>query len=86
MNAERRKALNALIGRIEELVSLRDGIVSDLESIRDEEQEGYDNMPEAFQNGEKGEKAQAAVSAMEDALSAMEGFDDVTGYLESAAE
>jgi len=40
--------------------------------VRDEEQEAYDNMPESFQGGEKGEKAQECISAIEDAISSLE--------------
>lgn len=43
-------------------------IVSALEGIRDEEQEAYDNMPESFQNGDKGEQSQAAIEALESAI------------------
>lgn len=46
-----------------------------VEGLRDEEQEFYDNMPEGFQNGEKGEAAQAAVSNLEDAIVALENIE-----------
>lgn len=61
MNASRRK-------RIEEAKGI-------LESVRDEEQEAYDNMPENFQNGERGEKSQAAIDALENAISELEGIE-----------
>lgn len=65
MNKARREALNNLIGQIE---SIRD----QLETLRDEEQEYYDGMHENFQNGEKGEAAQAAITSMEEAISGLE--------------
>ena len=40
-------------------------VVADVESIRDDEQEAYDNMPESFQQGERGEQSQAAIEALE---------------------
>ena len=58
MNAERRKRIEALRQKIGEALS-------DAESIRDEEQEYLDNMPESLQQGEKGEKAQAACEALD---------------------
>ena len=81
MNNDRRKSLNGAIDRLKEAAQAIDwdrvkGILedakSDIETIKDEEQEYYDNMPENMQGGEKGEKAQEAVQAMEDALSALE--------------
>jgi uncharacterized coiled-coil DUF342 family protein len=45
------------------------------EEIRDEEQEYYDNMPESFQNGEKGENAQAVVTELDSAIDALELVD-----------
>lgn len=38
---------------------------SDIESLKDELQEWYDNLPESFQNGSKGEALQEAVSNLE---------------------
>lgn len=43
-----------------------------METLRDEEQEYYDGMHENFQNGEKGEAAQAAITSMEEAISGLE--------------
>jgi uncharacterized coiled-coil DUF342 family protein len=54
MNKKRREAINALIGRIEELGATLADLQSEIETIRDEEQEFFDNMPESFQNGDKG--------------------------------
>ena len=54
MNNARRKEINTLIAELEDLKSR-------LESVLEEEQEYLDNMPESFQGGEKGEKAQSAI-------------------------
>lgn len=87
MNAERRKAIAAVISKLEELASQLGEIKDDLETIRDEEQEYYDNMPESFQNGDKGERAQAAIDALEGALNDLpEDFQDVIGNLEEAQQ
>lgn len=61
MNKQRRKELNEIISKLE---SLRD----DLECLQNEEQDYYDNMPENLQCSERGERAEAAVSSLEDAL------------------
>lgn len=61
MNKQRRKELNEIISKLE---SLRD----DLECLQGEEQDYYDNMPENLQCSERGERAEEAVSSLEDAL------------------
>jgi uncharacterized coiled-coil DUF342 family protein len=38
---------------------------SEIESLKDELQEWYDNLPESFQNGEKGEQLQSAIDELE---------------------
>jgi hypothetical protein len=59
MNKERRKRLDGLVSRVEELKT-------EFESIKDEEQEAYDNLPPGIQEGDSGEKMQTALSALED--------------------
>lgn len=51
----------------------------EIEAVRDEEQEYKDNMPENMQQGEKGERADAAISALEEAISVLE---DAAGKIE----
>ena len=53
---------------IGEITSEIESLVSDIEYIRDEEQEYYDNMHENFQQGDRGQNAEAAVSALEQAI------------------
>lgn len=76
MNNQRRKAISALVSQIEQLLS-------DVESIRDEEQEYFDNMPESLQGGEKGETSQAAIDSLESAYNDLESVRD---QLEEAAQ
>lgn len=76
MNNQRRKA-------IDELKTKLDEIRMDIETVMNEEQEYYDNMPESFKYGEKGEKAEAAISSMEDAINSI---DDTLEGLESSKE
>lgn len=42
--------------------------VSELESILEEEQEAFDNMPESIQNSDRGEQSQEAINNMENAI------------------
>lgn len=84
MNKERRKAINDLIDTAQKISDEIEGdgesrameevrgdlssLADDIESIRDEEQEYYDNMHENFQQGDKGQNAEAAVSALDQAI------------------
>lgn len=65
MNNKRRSAIEKLEG---ELDDLRDA----LERLRDEEQDVYDNLPASIQDGEQGEKAQAAIDSLDEAISSLE--------------
>lgn len=89
MNNERRKALTALADKLEnEIAGLLDELRSELETLRDEEQDYYDNMPESFQNSDRGERASAAVDALTNAIDDMENFDvsNIVGQINEACE
>ena len=103
MNKERRAAIAALIktaSAVKEDLALLVGRIEDLkaeaEAIRDEEQEYFDNMPESFQSGEKGQAVEEKLSAMDDAISELDTMidslgddgplDAFTNGMESAAE
>lgn len=68
MNAERRKRIAALE------VS---NVISELESLRDEEQGALDSMPESQQEGERGEKMQEIIDALEEAISGLQTLEAV---------
>lgn len=86
-------ALESVKDRMDTLlgsVSL-DDLVSDIESVMEEEQEYFDNMPEGFQNGERGQIAHKAMSQLESAHEIMDGvrefltdftFDDLVEKLD----
>ena len=76
MNNTRRKHLRDLIEKME-------GIKSEIEEIRTEEEEYYNNMPEAFQDGDKGDRAQTVIEYLDEAMTAA---GDVIENLPSATE
>lgn len=76
MNNARRKLIDKLIIDIEQAIS-------ELDTIHDDELTAFDGMPESLQNGEKGEKAQEAISNLEDAYSSLQSARD---SLENAKE
>ncbi|MGI4873420.1 MAG: hypothetical protein ACRYFX_19855 [Janthinobacterium lividum] len=74
MNKARRKNLAALQASIQV-------IMGNLEAIIDEEQEYYDNMPEALQQGERGTASDDALTALREASDALGTAD---GYIDEA--
>ena len=75
MNKARRNRIADVQTKLAELQQEIDGILA-------EEQEAYDNMPESFQDSERGEAMQEAIDALESAVSSCEEVDE---YLTSAA-
>ncbi len=87
MNKDRRKAIAAIAKQIDDLGGQIDDLKQAIDELRDEEQEYLDAMPEAFQNGDKGQTAQCAIDALESAVSEFDQLclDTITGYLDEAA-
>ena len=65
MNKHRRREIERALSLVAEAKAI-------LETCRDGEQDYFDNMPESFQSGEKGEAAEAAVALMDEAVSALD--------------
>lgn len=61
MNKERRKKIQAIISRIEQL---RDDAIE----IQDEEQESLDNLPESLQDSEQAERMESSILGIEEAV------------------
>lgn len=76
MNNTRRKLLQSIINKLNDC-SL------ELESIKDEEQEAFDNFPEGLQVSERGEAMENAIGEMESAISSIE---DAITSIETAME
>lgn len=45
---------------------------SEIEALKDEEQEYFDNMPESLPGGEKGDAAQESVDELQEALDSID--------------
>jgi hypothetical protein len=65
MNAKQRELLMKLQGDIEAVKSQVDFILSD-------EEEKFDNLPEGFQAGERGEKMQSGIDLLNDVTNSLE--------------
>lgn len=75
MNKARRKDLARIVAKLELLDTVREDLMADLESIRDEEQEALDNLPESLQESERGEQMQEYIDTMEEILDDLEQLD-----------
>lgn len=69
MNKQRRKAIEKISDKLEELQA-------ELQMLKDEEEEAYDNLPESLQDGEKGEAMQEAIEYLDNADSFIEDAKD----------
>lgn len=76
MNAKRRKQL-------EKVIALIDDAKSQLDALKDEEQEAFDNMPESLQYSEKGERMEEIISYLDDSFSELESaIENITSAIE----
>lgn len=80
MNAARRMQLRGIkFDTIREKISELETLIEDAkniaESVRDEEQEALDNMPESLQQGERGEAMQEAIEQLDALVDALEDTD-----------
>lgn len=79
MNKIRRKAISEIIEKIEALQTEMEDILSDIETVKDEESEYFENIPENLQSSERYEIAESAVENLE---SAYDTFDDMKSSLD----
>jgi hypothetical protein len=84
VNKQQWKALLPVLRTIRDAATKISGLQSDIEAIRDQEQEKLDNMPESLQGGEKGEKMTAIIEALTtivdfDTASLTDAIDEVEG-------
>lgn len=88
MNRQRRQAIATTRAKIEQAQALLDEARDELDTIKDEENDALEAMPESLREGERGEKGAAAVEALDSAISDLEAidFDSITTSLETAAE
>jgi fructose-1,6-bisphosphatase len=69
------KARRAMIEKAQALITEARVL---LEDAAQEEQDYYDNMPESIQAGEKGDRAQEAISALEEAVGQLEDVENAS--------
>ena len=90
MNAPRRKKLQAIIEAIEELKSQLEDQQTDLEELKNEEMEYFENIPENLQSSERYERAETSSSALEEAYDTLyyliSSLEDVTSSIQEAID
>ena len=84
MNAKRRKALAAVIKKLETLDNLREEIREELQEVMDEEQDALDNMPDSLKETERGQLMQENIDNMQDVIGELDLIDveDITDLLQ----
>jgi division protein CdvB (Snf7/Vps24/ESCRT-III family) len=65
MNNARRKVIDELTRRL-------DALKEEFQSVVDEEQEYFDNMPESLQTSERGQSSETAISCLDSAICSIE--------------
>lgn len=76
MNKARRAKIKSAADQLERISEL-------VESIRDDEQDYYDNIPENLQESERAGNSEAAIDALD---AAIESISEAVSSLEEAAE
>ncbi len=72
MNKERRKSIERIVDKLNE-------IQADLAWVRNDEEEAYDNLPEGIQSSERGDSMEEAIDAMDNADGSLQ---EAIDYLE----
>ena len=76
MNNTRRKQIQAIIDKLENLKS-------DIECLKDEEQEAFDNLPESLQGSERGIAMEDATYNLDEAYASIDSaVDSLTESIE----
>lgn len=70
MNKQRRKRLGKAFDLVSEAMEI-------LEDIKTEEQESYDNLPDDFRDGDKGEEMQNYIEMLEEASNYLDDANSV---------
>ena len=79
MNNDRRLRIKKNNERIKLVCELLEIYKKEMELIQEDEEEAYDNLPDSFQNGIKGEIIQEAIDELEDNISQI---DDIVKQLD----
>lgn len=65
MNATRRKEISKVLKRLYELVEDMSDLLGDIETIKDDENEALENIPESLQESERYTQIESAANSLE---------------------
>ena len=90
MNNTRRKTISRILTRLTEISEEIESILSDIELVKDEEEESFENIPENLQESDRYQAREAAVDNLNNAYDlwqeAFESIEDVSSSLETTTE
>lgn len=86
MNANRRKQIAEAAKLIEQAHDLILAASEQLEDVRTDEEDAFDNLPDSLQETDRGEAMQEAIDNLQEAIDELENFDfdAVYDYLDEA--
>lgn len=84
MNKARRKELDRITAGIDAAAASLGDLICDLESVREDEQDSFDNLPEGLQASEQGARMQERIELMDQGISALDTFIDEIAGIELA--
>ena len=70
MNKQRRKEINEIINKLQNVDTVNDleDCISDLENVRDDEDEYFSNIPENLQNSQRAYDSEQAIGTLDDVI------------------
>ena len=68
MNQDRRAKIEAAVEELRSALETMQELHATLESLKNEEQEAFDNLPEGLQQADRGQSMEAIASALDDAV------------------
>lgn len=73
MNNKRRAEVKRIMDNLkDDVYSLLDSARDELKTVRDDEQEAYDNLPESLQYSEKGDDMERCIEALDEMMDYLE--------------
>ncbi len=76
MNKSRRNEISQVVADVADALANLEAAIDRIASIRDDEQEYFDVMPESLQSGERGTTAEYAIEQLDEVVEALQALID----------
>lgn len=83
MNNDRRKQIKESNKKIDFVIDILNQYKSEIELIQSDEEDSFDNLPESFQYGLKGDTIQDAIDEMEDVTERIDEIVEMLGSIKT---